>query len=131
MEKLYKQRIVVEILTQSPDPNISLDDIHYRITSGDDSGVVTVESSQEIAVSDIVKEIVKQSSDPSFFYPIFESLEIGDSVEVPEPQEGDSWNFAFSGTVVAIKGDLDEIATVEDQDSNFYDVEIVRLKHTD
>jgi len=129
MEKLYKQRIVVEILTQDPDASRKdLFDILFRITNGDDSGVVTVGSLQEIAIADIVKEIVNQDSDPSFFYPIFEKLQIGDSVEVPEPQEGDSWHFEFSGTVIEIKGDNDEIATVEDQDSNFYDVEIVRLE---
>ena len=129
MDKLYKQRIIVEILTQDPDASYTnLSDLHSRITYGDDSGVVIDESLQEIEVADIVKEIANQGTDPSFFYSIFEALEVGDSVEVPQPQEGDSWNFSFVGTVIDFKGDNSEIATVEDQDSNFYDVEIIRLE---
>ena len=55
-------------------------------------------------------------------------FEMGDSVEVPDPIEGDIHNHSFVGTIVDFKGDL---ATVEDMDGDCFDIEIERLTYPD
>lgn len=55
-------------------------------------------------------------------------FEMGDSVEVPDPIEGDIHNHSFVGTIVDFKGDL---ATVEDMDGDCFDIEIERLTYAD
>ena len=55
-------------------------------------------------------------------------FEMGDSVEVPDPIEGDIHNHSFVGTIVDFKGDL---ATVEDMDGECFDIEIERLTYAD
>jgi len=125
MTPLYKMRYVVEVLTQSPDENISLESLAYNIQNGDDSGRFFLESSVEIPVDKIAEEILAQGTDVSFFYPDCEDMEIGDTVEVPEPGADDLWKNSFKGTIVEFK---DEMAVVEDQDGNCWDVEMVRLE---
>ena len=55
-------------------------------------------------------------------------FEIGDSVIVPDPIEGDIHNHSFVGSIVDFKG---ELATVEDMEGNCFDIEIERLSYDD
>lgn len=50
---------------------------------------------------------------------------VGDEVIVPDPIEGDIHNHEFVGHVTDI---LDDMAIVEDQDSDFFEIELDRLK---
>lgn len=53
-------------------------------------------------------------------------LEVGQGVHVPDPNESDIHNYAFYGTVVDILEDR-ETVIVEDQDSDFFEIEGDRL----
>ena len=55
-------------------------------------------------------------------------FEMGDSVEVPDPNDSDIHNHSFVGTIIAFKG---ELATVEDMDGDCFDIEIERLTYPD
>jgi hypothetical protein len=49
---------------------------------------------------------------------------IGDEVEVPDPNDSDIHNHSFVGTLIDIKGDL---GVVEDGEGNCFDIELERL----
>ena len=51
-------------------------------------------------------------------------FEMGDSVEVPDPNDSDIHNHSFVGTIVGFRG---ELATVEDGDGDCFDIEVERL----
>lgn len=51
-------------------------------------------------------------------------IEIGDVVDVPEPNVGDIHLFAFEGTVTNFDGDL---IVVNDQDDNYFSIEPERV----
>lgn len=53
-------------------------------------------------------------------------FEIGDSVEVPDPDATDNHQHSFVGTIVGFRG---ELATVEDMDGDCFDIEIERLTY--
>ena len=53
------------------------------------------------------------------------SLQVGDFVLVPEPDNTDIHNHEFTGEVIAI---TNGIVTVEDGDGDCFDIEIERLK---
>lgn len=53
------------------------------------------------------------------------SFSIGESVFVPVPEDNDIWMDEFAGTIVMFKGD--DLAVVEDQDGDCWDVELYRL----
>ena len=53
------------------------------------------------------------------------SLQVGDFVLVPEPDNTDIHNHEFTGEVIAI---TNGIVTVEDGDGDYFDIEIERLK---
>ena len=53
------------------------------------------------------------------------SLQVGDFVLVPEPDNTDIHNHEFTGEVIAI---TNGIVTVEDEDGDCFDIEIERLK---
>lgn len=55
-------------------------------------------------------------------------FEIGDSVEVPDPNDSDIHNHSFVGTIVAFDTDM-EYASVEDMDGDCFDIEIERLTY--
>lgn len=54
-------------------------------------------------------------------------LEIMDEVSVPDPNKSDIHHYAFVGTVVDILEDRGT-AIVEDQDSDFFEIETDRLE---
>jgi len=53
------------------------------------------------------------------------TIEVGMTVEVPEPSGNDIHNFEFRGSVNSFH---DEYVTVEDMESNFFDIEPERLE---
>ena len=61
-------------------------------------------------------------------YKKLDSLQVGDFVLVPEPDDTDIHNHEFTGEVISI---LNGIATVEDGDGDCFDIEIERLKPID
>ena len=52
------------------------------------------------------------------------TFQIGDNVEVPDPDDSDIHNHSFVGIIIAFK---DEYAVVEDGDGDCFDIEIERL----
>jgi hypothetical protein len=53
-----------------------------------------------------------------------EIIEVGDTVDVDEPEDGDMHNNSFTGTVKEVRnGVYGKIVTVEDQEENTYDLE--------
>ena len=74
-------------------------------------------SNAQIFVSDVDSSNIV-SPQPEF--------EIGDSVEVPDPDETDIHNHSFVGTIVAFDTEM-EYATVEDGDGDCFTIEIERL----
>lgn len=55
-----------------------------------------------------------------------ETIEVGSCVDVPEPEIiEDAWSNGFEGTVIKI---VLNIATVEDQDGDCFDIEYDRLE---
>jgi hypothetical protein len=52
-------------------------------------------------------------------------IKVGDEVIVPDPIDGDIHHHEFVGHVTDIR---DGIAVVEDQDSDFFELELDRLK---
>jgi hypothetical protein len=55
-------------------------------------------------------------------------FEIGDEVEVPDPNDSDIHNHSFVGSIVGFRG---ELATVEDMDGDCFDIEVERLTYPD
>ena len=53
------------------------------------------------------------------------SLQVGEFVLVPEPDDTDIHNHEFTGAVISI---VNGIATVEDCDGDLFDIEVERLK---
>ena len=53
-------------------------------------------------------------------------FEIGDEVEVPEPNETDIHNHSFVGTIAEFRGDN---AIVEDGDGDCFEIEVERLSN--
>jgi hypothetical protein len=51
-------------------------------------------------------------------------LYVGSTVEMPEPEPDDLWNFPFVGTIACFRGDY---ATVMDMDGDHFDIEPDRL----
>jgi hypothetical protein len=52
-------------------------------------------------------------------------IDVGDTVDAPDPDETDIYNFAFRGTIVAFRNDY---AVVTDQDDNSFEIEPHRLE---
>ena len=67
--KFFKTTITFEVLTEDgPLPDITdLDAIHFAITSGDASGMITERSSVELTPREAAQALMKQGSDPGFF----------------------------------------------------------------
>ena len=57
-----------------------------------------------------------------------QKIQVGDEVIVPDPIEGDIHNHEFVGHVTDV---IDGIAVVDDQDSDFYEIELDRLKRVE
>lgn len=61
-----------------------------------------------------------------------QSIEVGDWVEVPDPNSGiDSWNHTFVGYLTRIWEDVDfptKMSTVRDQEDDYFDIEYARLR---
>lgn len=54
-------------------------------------------------------------------------IHIGDSVDVPEPNGSDIYLFEFRGTVVDIHYEGQGLVVVEDNNSDFFEIESERL----
>ena len=52
-------------------------------------------------------------------------IRVGDTVDAPDPDDSDIYNFAFRGTIVAFRY---EYAIVADQDGNEFEIETNRLE---
>jgi len=67
--KLYKSVLKVEILSETPYPDvISLSQVDFDIIEGDCSGIIEWESlNAELHGSEAVKECEKHGSSPEFF----------------------------------------------------------------
>ena len=57
-----------------------------------------------------------------------QKIQVGDEVIVPDPIEGDIHAHEFVGHVTDI---IEGIAVVEDQDSDFFEIELDRLKRVE
>jgi len=67
--KIYKTRMIVEILSEDPIPDpISLEDANYEITEGSWSGAYWIESSTLLEGEAAKDAIAKQGSDHDFFF---------------------------------------------------------------
>lgn len=93
---------------------------------------VTDEEAQEILMksltNDATMEQIWQSIDTfgeMKGYREVGSLQVGEFVLVPEPDDTDIHNHEFTGEVIAI---TNGIVTVEDEDGDCFDIEIERLK---
>ena len=93
---------------------------------------VTDEEAQEILMesltNDATMEQIWQSIDTfgeMKGYREVGSLQVGEFVLVPEPDDTDIHNHEFTGEVIAI---TNGIVTVEDGDGDCFDIEIERLK---
>ena|SRR3990167_9921703 len=65
--KFYRTLIAVEVLSEAPFTSIDLEVIHEAITTGDCSGVVSVEDSEEVDGVKMAELLRAQGSDPDFF----------------------------------------------------------------
>lgn len=67
--KLYKTRVVIEILSEDThvNENWSLANIEYAITHGDMVGEVSIDSARRITGKQMAKECRKMNSVPDFF----------------------------------------------------------------
>jgi len=63
---LYRTKITIEVLSEGPFTTEDLAEINYAITEGDCSGVVNVETSEELSREEMSKALEKQGSDPEF-----------------------------------------------------------------
>lgn len=55
-------------------------------------------------------------------------VSVGDSVDMPAPEETDSWNYEFQGIVIDFRASF---AQVEDQDGDVFDILAERLNKAD
>ena len=65
--KFYKTIVQVEILSEEPIGEPSLETIHYNITDGDWSGVTLIKEQKELDGAEMANELLNQASDSSFF----------------------------------------------------------------
>ena len=63
----YKTVIQVEVLSQEPIGEPSLEQLAYNITDGDWSGASKIKSIKELTGKQAAKALIKQGSDPEFF----------------------------------------------------------------
>jgi hypothetical protein len=107
--------------------------VHIQMDIDENGNVVT----EVQRVLDLMNQIVGMSeleSSPQIFTENIDStnildmeteFDIGDAVEVPDPIDDDIHNHSFVGYIVSIVGDM---ATVEDGDGDFFDIELNRLE---
>ena len=93
---------------------------------------VTDEEAQEILMESLTNEATMEQIWQSIDtfgemkgYREVGSLQVGEFVLVPEPDDTDIHNHEFTGEVIAI---TNGIVTVEDGDGDYFDIEIERLK---
>ncbi len=66
--KFYKTVVQVVVLSEEPLPEeTDIDDLHYRITEGCCSGIVSRVSHEELNGKQAADALAEQFSDPSFF----------------------------------------------------------------
>lgn len=65
--KFYRTVFTVEVLSEEPLPDMSLDEIAYEITEGGSSGDLTRSKSETVDAKKMAKLLMKQGSDPEFF----------------------------------------------------------------
>lgn len=76
MTKAYKTIVQIEILSQEPIGEPSLEAIAYNITEGDWSGVSEIKSVKELTGKQAAMALLNQGSDPEFFGLTEEGLDI-------------------------------------------------------
>ena len=93
---------------------------------------VTDEEAQEILMESLTNDATMEQIQQSINifgeikdYREVGSLQVGEFVLVPEPNNTDIHNHEFTGEVIAI---TNGIVTVEDEDGDCFDIEIERLK---
>jgi len=68
MKKIYKTRIIVEVLSEEPiNENFSLKDIIDEMTDGEYSGTVDQKKPSTLMGKTAANAIIRQGSDPEFF----------------------------------------------------------------
>lgn len=68
MRKFYRTLLTLEILSEyDPVTDMSLADINYAITEGDYSGVMSVQSFEQLTSKQMADCTIAQGSDPEFF----------------------------------------------------------------
>ena len=78
----------------------------------------------------VVENCLEQINDDTLSVPEhWNDIHKGDSVAMPEPEEGDSWSQSFSGTVAGFKKDTNGtyLIVVEDSEGDCFDVEAERI----
>ena len=65
--KFYRTVFTVTVLSEEPISSVSLDTLHYFITDGEGSGVVTQEESVPVDGPTMAVMLEEQGSDPGFF----------------------------------------------------------------
>lgn len=66
--KFFKTIVTVEVLSEDvPVEFDNLQELHYMITSGDDSGVIKSCIHKKITGKQAAQALIKQGSDPGFF----------------------------------------------------------------
>jgi hypothetical protein len=67
MRKFYKAVFSIEILSEEPIDDLSLDEMVYAVTEGGCSGMVTRASDDVLAGPEMAKALLAQGSDAEFF----------------------------------------------------------------
>jgi len=67
MRKFYKAVFSIEVLSEEPIDEMSIDDIKYEITEGNCSGVITKSDTTELTGLEMAKALLAQGSDAEFF----------------------------------------------------------------
>ena len=65
--KFYKTTFTVEVLSEEPIPEMSLDALEDEYNHGSYSAGSVKRKEKELTVKQVTKELKKQGSDPSFF----------------------------------------------------------------
>lgn len=87
--KFFKTTFTVEVLSEEEpvSDDLSLEEIERGFTSGDWSGRVTCEGSEELSAQEAVYELTEQGSDPSFFRLTEDGEELDDESDEDEEEE--------------------------------------------
>ncbi len=87
--KFYKTTFTVTVLSEDEpiSEDLSLEEIERGFTSGDWSGQVTSEGSEELSAQEAAYELMEQGSDPSFFRLTEDGEDLDDESDEDEDEE--------------------------------------------